>query len=221
MALTPAPMFWKLFEHILSCLAAAFSWHLPKHRHSQRVSRETLSFSSKNSTLSPALATIFLLVPGNGASEELRNLGQGQRMTASWVLLDRRTWGNEPLKKTACERSSLPHRVPCRIRPEHLPLPWELPPAPLWRGAGPLLQGRNLALWVAAHCSLGASWCTGTSCRTEFCSPGSVRESGPPGCDGIIIVMLTRTIAASGSSDHLMSGRLLVRHCTFMLRFNP
>ena len=75
---------------------------------------------------------------------------------------------------------------------------------------------------VAAHCSLGASWRIGTSCRTEFCSLG-LRWEGiwASEGDGNNNSDVDEDNSNSGNSDHLMSGRLLVRHCMFVLRFNP
>nr|CAI9709240.1 unnamed protein product [Rangifer tarandus platyrhynchus] len=67
------------------------------------------------------------------------NLGQGQRMTASWVLLDRRTGRNEPPgQKEQPEQSSLWRRVPQR---DHAGAPASFPGS----CRGPLCRGVMLA----------------------------------------------------------------------------
>lgn len=159
-------------------------------------------FLFKEFHVSP-LATISLPVLGKGASEDSMNLGQGQRMTASWVLLNRRTRRNEPPgQKRQPERSSLWRRVPQRDQagaPASFPGSWRGPPC---RGAGPLLQGRNLALgrWQPT-----APWepagALGPATEWSSVPPGSGgRESGPPKARGIIIVMLTGTTVTAAAA---------------------
>ncbi|CAI9172771.1 unnamed protein product [Rangifer tarandus platyrhynchus] len=72
------------------------------------------------------------------------NLGQGQRMTASWVLLDRRTGRNEPPgQKEQPEQSSLWRRVPQR---DHAGAPASFPGS----CRGPLC--RDISDRVVLHC---------------------------------------------------------------------
>ena len=222
MALTPAPMFWKLFEHILSCLSAAFSWHLPKHRHSQWAVRHYLSLQRI-----PLLPFGHHFPPGTGE----RSLG-GQHESGAGPKDDcflGASWPKNPEKRTpgregaACEWSSLSRRVPWRGSGQSTCLfPWELPRPPVARCRPPSAGEKSGVGEVAAHCSLGASWCIGTSCRTEFCSlrlrwEGIWASKG----DGNNNSDVDKDNGNSSSNNHLMSGRLLVRHCTFMVRFNP
>ena len=136
-----------------------------------------------------------------GAGEESprgqHESGAGPKMTASWVLLDRRTGRSEPPgQKEQPEQSSLW----CRSRSGSRGSTCLFPP-PVPRCQPPSAGQKSGVGEVAAHCSLGASWCTGTATERSSVPSGSGgRESGPPKATGIIIVMLTRTTVTAAAA---------------------